>query len=76
MDSIHEHANLNVIKYLIGNKCDMQDSRVVSIEEGQQIAEKYGMKFFETFAKENINLKDVIESIGKEIVDKKETQAT
>lgn len=42
---------------LVGNKCDMEDERVISFERGKQLAEQLGVEFFETSAKENINVK-------------------
>lgn len=42
---------------LVGNKCDMEEERVVSAERGRQLAEQLGVEFYETSAKENINVK-------------------
>lgn len=42
---------------LVGNKCDMEEERVISSERGRQLAEQLGVRFFETSAKENINVK-------------------
>ncbi|KAG8248400.1 Ras- protein Rab-3, partial [Homalodisca vitripennis] len=42
---------------LVGNKCDMEDERVISFERGKQLAEQLGIEFFETSAKENIHVK-------------------
>lgn len=42
---------------LVGNKCDMEEERVVSTERGRQLAEQLGVEFYETSAKENINVK-------------------
>lgn len=42
---------------LVGNKCDMEDERVISYERGKQLAEQLGIEFFETSAKENVNVK-------------------
>lgn len=41
----------------------MEDERVISFERGKQLAEQLGVEFFETSAKENINVK-VIFTIG------------
>lgn len=35
----------------------MEDERVISYERGKQLAEQLGVEFFETSAKENINVK-------------------
>jgi Ras-related protein Rab-8A len=40
MSQIHQHADLHVNKILIGNKCDMDEERRVSTEEGRLLAEK------------------------------------
>lgn len=42
---------------LVGNKCDMEDDRVISFERGKQLADQLGVEFFETSAKENVNVK-------------------
>ncbi|CAG0912227.1 unnamed protein product [Notodromas monacha] len=48
---------------LVGNKCDMENERIVSSEKGRQLAEQLGVEFFETSAKENINVKAVFERL-------------
>merc|ERR1711943_54512 len=40
---------------LIGSKCDLESSRVVSSSEGQELAQKWGCPFFETSAKTEAN---------------------
>lgn len=42
---IKTHASENVVKVLVGNKCDMSD-RQVTAREGQALAETLGVKFF------------------------------
>ena len=44
---------------LIGNKCDLSDQRAVDKERGQLLADEHGIKFMETSAKDNINIKEV-----------------
>ncbi len=58
----------NAIKILVGNKCDKPD-RVVTEEEGKELANKYNMKFFETSAKTNMDVKEAFECLIKEILD-------
>lgn len=41
---------------LVGNKCDMEDERVISFERGKQLADQLGVEFFETSAKENVHV--------------------
>ena len=40
---------------MAGNKCDLEQGRQVSTEEGQQIAEEWNCAFFETSARDKIN---------------------
>merc|ERR1712196_103156 len=51
MEQIAEHADDNVCKILIGNKMDKEDDRQVTQAEGENMAKKYGIPFFETSAK-------------------------
>lgn len=53
---------------LIGNKADLVDIRQVSTEEGKQLAEKFGMTFLETSAKQNTNVKEMFYKAGLEIM--------
>ncbi|XP_037942202.1 ras-related protein Rab-3-like [Teleopsis dalmanni] len=55
---------------LVGNKCDMEDQRVISYERGRQLADQLGVEFFETSAKENVNVKAVFERLVDIICDK------
>jgi len=49
---------------LSGNKCDMEDKRLISEERGRKVAEENGIKFFETSAKENINIEIAFNSVS------------
>ena len=54
MQEIERFANENVCKVLVGNKCDLTDKRMVSKEEGDELAKTYGIPYIETSAKSNI----------------------
>ena len=53
--------NYNVPLVLIGNKIDLENERVVSKEEGEKLAQKYDIKFFECSAKSNINVSEAFQ---------------
>jgi len=47
---------------LVGNKCDLEDERVVGKDQGANLSRKWNCAFMETSAKSKINVNDV--SIG------------
>eukprot|EP01018_Ginkgo_biloba_P033844 Gb_23645 [translate_table: standard] len=66
--NIEQHASDNVNKILVGNKADMDESkRAVPTARGQALADEFGIKFFETSAKTNLNVEQVFFTIGRDI---------
>ena len=49
-----------IVQVLVGNKCDMGESkRVVPYSKGQALADEFGIQFFETSAKSNLKVEEV-----------------
>ena len=67
-----QHADEGVSKVLIGNKADMAGKIQVSPEEGADLARKYGIPFFLTSAKTNMNVTEAFLSAAEEVVKKPE----
>jgi Ras-related protein Rab-8A len=65
--NIEQHASEGVNKILIGNKCDMPDKKVISKDQGQALADEFGIKFLETSAKSNIGVEEAFFSIARDI---------
>ncbi|KAG0265887.1 GTP-binding protein [Mortierella polycephala] len=65
--NIEQHASEGVNKILIGNKCDMPDKKVVSKDQGQALADEFGIKFLETSAKSNICVEEAFFSLARDI---------
>ena len=49
---------------LVGNKCDLDDERVVGKEVGQTLARNWASTFLETSAKQKINVNEVRTSVA------------
>lgn len=65
--NIEQHAADSVNKILIGNKCDMTEDKKIETSRGAALAQEYGISFFETSAKADINVTEAFMSIAKDI---------
>jgi len=68
--NIDEHANEDVEKMILGNKCDMDENRQVPKDRGEVIAREHGIKFMETSAKNNINIERAFQELAEAILNK------
>ncbi|KAI8965774.1 NCA2-domain-containing protein [Daldinia sp. FL1419] len=65
--NVEQHATEGVNKILIGNKCDWEEKRVVSTEQGEALAKELGIPFLEVSAKSNINIDKAFYSLAADI---------
>ncbi|CAJ0572497.1 unnamed protein product, partial [Mesorhabditis spiculigera] len=57
IDDVSKFAAPNVVKVLIGTKCDLEEKRLVYREDGEHLQRSQGMvSFIETSAKGNVNV--------------------
>ena len=68
LGEVRQHASPNIVKILVGNKCDLKDQRQVSYQEGKEFAESLGMQFLETSAKDKINIDEAFLTLTKAIL--------
>ncbi|CAN1251393.1 Ras-related protein RABA5d [Linum perenne] len=67
LDELTTHSDTTVARMLVGNKCDLDNIRDVSVEEGRSLAEQEGLFFMETSALDSTNVKKAFELVIREI---------
>ena len=72
IEEIRAQCTQSIYMILVGNKIDLDSSgkREVETAEGQELAEKYEIKFYETSAKEGTNVTDVFVNSAKDIANR------
>ena len=68
MGNIEKFANANVKKLLIANKTDLVEQRVVTEQQGVELAAKYKIKFFETSAKDSFHVTEAFVYLATEVL--------
>ena len=69
LGEVERNATPQVLKILIGNKCDLDEQRQITVDEGEAFAARNGMKFIETSAKNNTNVNEAFEALAKIMVE-------
>ena len=67
MKEISRYASENVSKLLVGNKSDIEGKKVVTYDEGKDLADRLGVKFLETSAKTAQNVEQAFLTMASEI---------
>ena len=63
------HRPQSLPKMIIGTKCDCEESRAVSKEQGQSVADEYGALFMEVSAKSGQNVEEAFTALLNRIRD-------
>ena len=58
MNSLETHCSDNLARVLVGNKVDLISDRVVTLVEAKEVAKFYNVPYFETSAKDNLNVNE------------------
>ena len=67
LTKLGENAPENVITFLVANKCDSLE-RTVTKQRGVELSRTKKLKFYESSAKQNINVNKVFEELVKKII--------
>ncbi|GJU63249.1 Ras-related protein RabA5c-like protein [Tanacetum coccineum] len=68
LEELNTHSETTVARMLVGNKCDLDNIRAVSVEDGKNLSRKHWNCFFmETSALDSTNVKTAFEMVIKEI---------
>jgi small GTP-binding protein len=68
LQELRENADGNIVVMLVGNKCDLQELRAVSTEEGVGLAKNENLLFIETSALDATNVQQSFTRLITEIV--------
>ena len=69
-EEIRKSAEKEISVILVGNKCDLENERKVSIELGQSKAKNLNCPFFETSARSEVNIKEIFNAMLDNIYEK------
>ena len=69
VEKIKEETSEGIIIYLVANKIDQTNKRIITNADGNKIAEESKIKYFETSAKTATGVTEVFESLVKEMDD-------
>ena len=70
LEQIKKEASNKICILLVANKVDMKDERVISVENGKNLATENNLKIIEASAKEDINVSNVFQEITEEVASK------
>jgi GTPase SAR1 family protein len=72
---VYEAKGKNALIWLVGNKCDLEEERVVSTQRGEDLACALGCNFSETSARKDVNVDHVFMGLAKTLHKRSQIQA-
>ena len=74
--ALDKDASEHIPIALVGNKCDLESERQVPTDEAKRLAEEWNVLFFETSAKDNINITETFQALVKDVIAHKAQRST
>lgn len=68
LKELRENADSNMVVMLVGNKCDLTETRAVTEDEGVEFAKSKDLMFIETSARDSTNVQEAFTQLINEIV--------
>ena len=72
VDECQSNGPRTITLVLVGNKTDLEENRVITFEEGEELANRFNMKFYETSAFNGNNIDKVFYDTAEIILTKME----
>lgn len=70
LDKANENTREEVVKMIVGNKCDLEAKRLIPREMGELLGKQSGIPFVEASAKSNMNVDKVFNDLASLIIQK------
>jgi Ras-related protein Rab-5C len=72
--SLRDNADPEIVLFLVGNKCDLEDQRVIATDRAHGKATEIGATFYEVSAKTGDRVEDLFLDIAKAFLEKSKTK--
>ncbi len=69
LNNIDKFTTEPINKILVGNKID-SDKKIISSEQGKEMADKYNLTFYETSVKDDINVANIFHELSLKIIER------
>lgn len=67
--TVQQHTKEDTQVIIVANKCDDEDSRVITTQQGEELAKSLNVPFIEASAKTGLNVSEVFVTLAQQIVD-------
>ena len=76
LNDVHDVCGKSIPMILIGNKGDLSESRVVTLAEAEQFAQRHKLTYIEASARDGTNVREAFASLARSICIKFDTERT